>query len=56
MYYDIECEVITQHITNDCMTCYRHDICKKWFTAHPEKIYCPDNLRQHLDVPYTELK
>lgn len=44
--YDQDCDLIQNGETYDCFDCYRHDICKKWFEENPDKINCPDDLKQ----------
>lgn len=30
---------------DDCTLCHRYNICKNYFTQHPEEIICADDLK-----------
>ena len=30
---------------DDCAMCHRYNICKDYFTQHPEEIICADDLK-----------
>ena len=44
MIFDQDCDLAED--TKDCTTCYRYDICNRYFSEHPEQIYCADDLKQ----------
>ena len=43
MIYNQDCDYITEEKQTDCVDCYRYDICKPYFEAHPEDIYSADS-------------
>lgn len=50
MVYDEDCDLIKSKQELNCRVCYRHDICKEWFSKHPEEISCADDLKHLLDI------
>lgn len=45
MIYSQDCDLISDMKEENCESCYRYEICKKYFTKHPDEIYSPDEMK-----------
>ena len=48
MVFNQDCDFVKD--TEDCMLCYRYESCKEYYSEHPEKIFCADDMKQQLQA------